>query len=135
VEKLKFYTVFLDGIDKCGKDTIKKYVWQLDKRLNVFCRGWPSLVVYAKKFERNCEYELPYKNALYVHITVDKDDWQIRCNIHNEPTINYLTDSNMFNEAFAILKENEYNVVEYNSTNMTAYQIAQHIVDVIHRLK
>ena len=89
MKKLKFYTVFIDGIDKTGKDTVRQYVWQLDKRLNVLVRGWPSLTVYAKKFNRNVEYELPYRNALYVMLIADKEDWNIRCITTNEPKIDY----------------------------------------------
>jgi len=134
METLDYYTVILDGIDKCGKDTIAKYVWELDRRLNVFCRGWPSLVVYAKKYSRDCKYSLPYKNALYVHLTVDKADWQIRCNLHNEPTINYYDDSNLFEQAFEFLQNTNYKIVKYNTSDMTAYQIAEQIVKTIHNL-
>ena len=61
--KLKYFTVFLDGIDKCGKDTIRQLVWLLDKRLNVYARGIISLKAYSKKFNRDCEYIEPFKNA------------------------------------------------------------------------
>ena len=71
IKKLKVYTVIIDGIDKSGKDTIAKYVWYLDKRLNVFVRGRPSLVVYAKKFNRQCEYELPYKEHLCIIVIIN----------------------------------------------------------------
>ena len=129
---LKYYTIFLDGIDKSGKDTIANYIWRLDKRLNVLCRGWPSLYVYDKKFERHTEYELPPKQIIYVHIFVEKDDWQIRCEATNEPKINYDKDLQLFDNAFNILKQNKYKVFEYSSSEMTPYEIAK---DVIMRVK
>lgn len=134
METLKIYTVILDGIDKSGKDTIAKYVWQLDKRLNVFVRGWPSLVVYAKKFNRQCKYELPYKNALYVHCIVDKEDWQIRCNITNESKIDYNNDTNLFFDSFSELINNNYNTITFNTSELTPYSIAKQIVYNIYKL-
>lgn len=135
-EKLKYYTVILDGIDKSGKDTIAKYIWRFDKRLNVFVRGWPSLVVYAKKFSRDCIYELPYNKALYVHCLVKKDDWKIRCEIENEDIskIFYEEDSRMFKDAFIKLQQNGYKVLSVNTSSMTPYSIAKIIVDTIKKL-
>lgn len=134
MEKLKYYTVVIDGIDKSGKDTIAKYVWQLDKTLNVIVRGWPSLVVYAKKFNRQCKYELPYKNALYVYCFVDYEDWKIRCEIHNEKKIEYSEDLYAFNNAFDILLKNNYKIMYANTTSDTAFNIAKEIVNTIHSL-
>lgn len=134
IKKLKVYTVIIDGIDKSGKDTIAKYVWYLDKRLNVFVRGRPSLVVYAKKFNRQCEYELPYKDVLYVHCYVDENDWSIRCNITNESKINYDNDTQMFFDAFDILDNNNYYTMTFNTTQLTPYIIAKQIIDKINKL-
>ena len=134
MEKLKYYTIFLDGIDKCGKDTIANYIWRLDKRLNVLCRGWPSLVVYASKYKRNVEYELPSTTIVYIHITVDKEDWKIRCETTNEPMISYENDLLDFYNVFNILKANNYKVLEYNSSEMTPYQIAKYIVNYMKKL-
>jgi len=135
-EKLSFYTVIFDGIDKSGKDTIAKYVWRLDKRLNIVVRAWPSLVVYAKKFNRNCKYELPWKQVLYVHCTVEKDDWLLRCKINNEDTSNvdYDKDSIEFTKAFNELSSNNYEVIHINTSKITAYEAAKIIVNKIHKL-
>lgn len=135
-EKLKCYTIILDGIDKSGKDTIAKYIWHLDKRLNVFVRGWPSLVVYAKKFNRNCNYELPWKEALYVYCTVEKDDWKIRCSITNEDmtTLCYEKDKQLFDDAFNELHKNNYITMIVNTSKMTPCSIAKKIVKKIHEL-
>lgn len=130
MEKMRIYTVILDGIDKSGKDTIAKYIWRLDKRLNVFVRGWPSLVVYAKKFNRDCTYELPYDKALYIHCLVKKEDWKIRCEIENEDinAVDYEKDSKSFERAFERLSDCGYYMMAVNTSCMTAYDIAKLIV-------
>lgn len=132
--RLKYYTIFLDGIDKCGKDTIRQYVWRLDKRLNVFCRGWPSLVAYAKKFDRKCDYELPDRNAVYIDLIVSKDDWKIRCEMTNEPVIDYDKDKALFDDAFTTLDDNHYKVIHFNTSKMTPIDIAKTIVEYVHKL-
>lgn len=131
---MKFYTVYLDGIDKSGKDTIAKYVWMLDKRLNVFVRGWPSLVAYAKKFCRDVNYALPYKDALYVHCIVSKEDWQIRCKMTNEQKIDFVDDSKLFDEAFNELERKNYNVMKADTSAFTPYQNALLIVNKMQAL-
>lgn len=133
-KKLKCYTVFIDGIDKSGKDTIARYVWLLDKRLNVFVRGWPSLVVYAEKFRRKCDYELPYQDALYVHCIVNKKDWQIRCSINDEKKINFEEDSKKFDDAFDRLKDAGYDVLTVDTSTYTAYAIANMIVEKVEQM-
>lgn len=133
MEKMKYYTIFLDGIDKTGKDTIRQYVWQLNKALNVFCRGYVSLEAYNRKFDRNVVYEKPYKNALYVLLCVNKEDWAIRCKITNEPAIDYDKDSKLFEEVFASLG-NDYKKLEFNTSCFTPYQIAKAIVETVAEL-
>lgn len=133
---LNVYTVIIDGIDKSGKDTIARYVWRLDKRLNLIIRAWPSLVVYAKKFNRNCDYALPWTQALYVHCEVEEEDWKLRCKINNEDisNIDYHKDRAAFDEAFEELTKNGYNVMHINTSKITAYEAAKLIVYKIHQL-
>lgn len=135
-KRLRIYTVIFDGIDKSGKDTIARYVWPLDKRLNVFVRGWPSLVAYAKKFDRKCEYELPWKNVLYVYCKVSKDDWKIRCAINHEDMTNldYEKDSALFDDAFNQLSNNGYHVMTVDTSKVSAYDAAKMIVEHIMKL-
>lgn len=133
-KKMKYYTVILDGIDKTGKDTIAGYIWRLDKRINVICRGWPSLVVYAKKFNRNVDYALPYRNALYVRLNVNKEDWNIRCAMTNEPEIDYDSDNKLFDEAFKTLKNSKYYVYSFNTSISTPFEIASIIVQELKRM-
>ena len=131
VEELKMYNIVLDGIDKSGKDVLAKYIWQLDRRLNIQVRGWPSQVVYAEKYQRNCTYALPDKMSLYVHVNVDFEDWKLRCIMTNEPKTSYKDDSLGFDNVFAMLKENNYYTVEVNTSRQSMYEIAKYIVNVV----
>ena len=133
MDKMRYYTVILEGIDKTGKDTIRQYVWQMNKSLNVFCRGYISLEVYNQKFNRGKSYSAPYKDALYVLLTAEKDDWQIRCNISNEPVIDYENDSKLFRDVYNSL-DNTYAKMEVNTTCCTAFQIACQIIHKIDEL-
>lgn len=134
LEKMKYYTVVLDGIDKTGKDTIAGYIWRLDKRINIICRGWPSLVAYAKKFNRNADYALPYKDALYVRLNANEEDWNIRCSMTKEPKIDYSSDNKLFDEAFKILEDNDYHVYAFNTSVFTPYEIASNIIQELKRM-
>ena len=134
MQKMKYYTVVIDGIDKAGKDLVASYVFRLDKRLNVIARGWPSLWVYNKKFNRNVKYTLPDRYTLFVRLKVDYTDWQIRCDIHNEPKINFEKDNMLFDAAFSILKMHKFETKLYNTSTMTAYEIALSIVNKIKEL-
>lgn len=127
--RLSTYTVIIDGIDKCGKDLVAKYVWRMDKALNVFCRGYISLEVYNRKFKRSVEYNKPLENCLYVLLEVDEHDWKIRCDINNEPKINYEEDNKLFEEVYEEL--NVKNKMKINTTYTTAYNAAKQIINAI----
>lgn len=133
MEKMKYYTVILEGIDKTGKDTVRQYVWQMNKSLNVFCRGYISLEAYNRKFNRGKQYNAPYKDALYVLLTVNKEDWQIRCKMHDEPVIDYDNDNALFRTVYNSL-DDKYAKLEIDTSVFTPYQIAKVIIDKIERL-
>lgn len=133
-KRLKYYTVVIDGIDKTGKDTIAAYVWRLEKTLNVLVRGWPSLEAYNRKFERNVIYDLPPRRVLYVHLDVDKTDWEIRCKLTNEPPIDFAKDSKLFDDAFDILNEKGYHTLYANTSHASPYEIAMRIINEIQTL-
>lgn len=133
MEKMKYYTVVLEGIDKTGKNTICDYIWHLNKSLNIICRGYVSLEVYNRKFNRNKIYDEPYKDAVYVLLDVDKEDWEIRCKTTNEPKIDYEADSKLFEDVFNTLDDN-YIKLTFNTSIDTPYRIAKKIVSTIELL-
>lgn len=133
MEEMKYFTVVIEGIDKCGKSLIADYVWRLNKSLNVFPRGYISLEVYNRKFNRGKKYVEPYKDALYVLLTVNKEDWEIRCAINNEPKINFEEDSKLFQDVFNEL-DRTYRKMTFNTSEQTAFNIAKEIVKMIELL-
>ena len=100
------YNIVLDGIDKTGKDTIRQYIFYLQNAKYICTtRGYMSMVVYSKIFNRDYEYDIEnQKNTLNVLLTADKADWEIRCKITNEPKIDYDLHTKEFNEVFDCFK-------------------------------
>lgn len=131
---MQHYFVVLDGIDKTGKDTIAKMLWQMDRRLNILIRGWPSCMAYSKKYNRNVVYPLPDKDAVYVHLTVNKEDWKLRCIMTNEPEIDYDYESGLFSETFKILDNNNYHILTFDTSEITPYNICVSIVNYLKQL-
>lgn len=90
--KLKVFNIELDGIDKCGKDSVRPYVFYLEPG-KYLCRvrGLISQIAYAKLYKRNIEWDgADYaKNTLFVLLEVDKQDWEIRCKLTNEPNTGF----------------------------------------------
>lgn len=129
-ERLTIWNVVIDGIDKTGKDTIVQYVWRLSKkRYECHARGVLSMIAYAELFNRNVRYNLYREhNVLNVRLTVDKDDWKIRCAVTKEPEIDYDAHTKAFDFAEQILTSHNIPVLTYNTSHCTPYEIAQDIV-------
>lgn len=130
-EKIKIYKIFIDGIDKSGKDTIVGYIDKLSgHKYAVKSRGVLSLIAYAKLFNRNFKYDLcSEKCALHVIVDVSKEDWQVRCKMTNEPKIDYQKNVNAFKYAEAIGKKNKLRIIHVDSTRNTPYSIAKQIIN------
>lgn len=131
----KFYTIVLDGIDKTGKDLIAKYIWELDNSVHVVVRGWPSMQAYARIYERSINYALPQKDALYVHLLADCDDWRIRCKLTDEPAIDYALHNFRFDEAFTTLVSNDYYTFTINSSTFSPIKCAKLILETFYKCK
>jgi len=132
MNKLKYYNVIIEGIDKTGKDLLKRYIERLSNyKYMVTSRGIISQISHTRIFDRDYEYDLQNEeNNVYVYLSVEKDDWEIRCKLTNEPIINYYT----FIEHFeSTVKDIKYlypniNIICYNSSHMTPYDIAKDII-------
>lgn len=137
-KRLNPYVVVLDGIDKTGKDLIAHYVFELSgKRYVAIPRGIISMIAYDKLFNRGIEYDLEAeKNApvLNVLLTVNEDDWKIRCKYSNEPDIDYNEHSKAFVEAAQQLMHAGILIRQYNTSDMTPVNIAKTIVSFMHTL-
>jgi len=128
-EELRYYEVVLDGIDKTGKDLISHYVFLLSKK-RYLCRsrGIMSMIAYNYVYGRPYVYDLNEKRTLNVLLTVDKEDWKIRCDANNEPLIDFETDSAEFERAYKILNDYGFETLRFDTSAETPYQIAKQIV-------
>lgn len=134
--KLKVFNIELDGIDKCGKDSIRPYVFYLEPgKYLCRARGLISQIAYAKLYKRNIEWDgANYaKNTLFVLLEVNKHDWEIRCKLTNEPNtgFTYKEMTQAFKLALYELKERfdipENHILVFNTSEYTPYAIADEI--------
>lgn len=134
--KFKYYHIVLDGIDKVGKDLVRSYIYYLGKQKYICtARGFMSMQSYAIIFDRDYQYSLEtQKYVLNVLLTADKEDWLIRCKNTNEHVIEYETHTKAFEEMYALLKDNGYKTMRFNTSEITPYQIAKQIVEYAEKL-
>ena len=127
--------VEIEGMDKTGKDTLAFYLKKLGNyayTLNV--RGILTQIVYNDKFNRNNTYMLPYKPFI-VFLDVDNVDHAIRCDSTGEATINLNKDREVYHKYIELLKGYGIQVYEYNTSEMTPYQIAQDVIKKLNETK
>jgi hypothetical protein len=134
--KLKVFNIELDGIDKCGKDSVRPYVFYLEPgKYLCRARGLISQIAYAKLYKRNIEWDgANYaKNTLFVLLEVNKHDWEIRCKLTNEPNTGFTYEemTQAFKLALYELKERfdvpENHILVFNTSEYTPYAIADEI--------
>lgn len=133
---MRYFQIALDGIDKTGKDLIRSYIFYLGKgRYICNARGIVSMRVYSKIYNRPYLYsDITQKNVLNVLLTVDKEDWEIRCKAANEPLTNYDEETRLFIEEFDKLESKGYNVLRINTSIFTPYQVAKYIIDHMEKM-
>lgn len=131
---LKHYCISFEGIDKSGKDLVGKYVNILGNYKYVLMdRGLLSNMTYSRMNNRNYEYNLSaYTNWIIVYLIVEKEDWEVRCKLANEPAIDYGKHITEFNKTAMLLNDAEIPVLVYNTSKYTPYQIAK---DIIHYME
>jgi hypothetical protein len=134
--KLKVFNIELDGIDKCGKDSVRPYVFYLEPgKYLCRARGLISQIAYAKLYKRDIEWVgTNYaKNTLFVLLEVNKQDWEIRCKLTNEPNTGFTYEemTQAFNLALYEVKERfnvpENQILVFNTSEHTPYAIADKI--------
>ena len=132
---MKYYNIFIDGIDKSGKDLITYYVIYLSNfKYIVNGRGILSQLAYAKLYNRNDTYDLTQqKDIVNVYLEVDKEDWLLRCKNTNEPVLDYEKNVETFQYAISILT-NVTNIIRFNTSQETPYMIAKQIVNYVDNL-
>lgn len=134
--KLKVFNIELDGIDKCGKDSVRPYVFYLEPgKYLCRARGLVSQIAYAKLYKRDIEWDgVDYtKNTLFVLLEVDKQDWEIRCKLTNEPNTGFTYEemTQAFKLALCELEKRfdipENQILVFNTSEYTPYAIADEI--------
>lgn len=135
-KNLKYYNIFIDGIDKAGKDLIAQYVIKLSNyKYIVNGRGIISQLAYGELHNRNYKYCIEQqKNIINVFLDVNEEDWMIRCEINKEPMIDYINHRSKFLDAYYKFKEYKYPVIYFNTSDMTPYQIAEEIIKYADKL-
>lgn len=148
--KYRVFNVEFDGIDKSGKDSIMKQMFSVVPNKYIpKARGLISQIAYANLFKRDADYVVTkgyIDNTLFVLLTVDEEDWNIRCDLTGEHAKNklrsdvegeiiYKSNSEAFLKAYTDLIRlygDERHFMIFNTSKMTPYQI---ITEVVARLE
>lgn len=132
----KMYHIVLDGIDKTGKDLIRSYIYYLGNAKYICtARGFTSMVAYSNLYNRPHTYDVSTQtHILNVLLTVEKEDWIVRCNHTKETQIDYEEHTKAFEDAFKILEKNYMHTLRFNTTHQTPYVIAKLILQWMNRL-
>lgn len=134
---LQNYHIVLDGIDKAGKDLVRSYIYYLGKQKFICtARGYMSMVAYSNLNNRGYQYDMStQKSIVNVLLTVDKEDWLIRCKNTGEKVIDYEKHTSEFHKVFTDLQNAGYEVLLYNTSAMTPYQIAKDIIEKLNEIE
>lgn len=135
---MKYYQIFIDGIDKCGKDTIAGYIDLLSgHKYVVKARGIISMKAYSLLFDRDYVYDtVSEKNVVNVLIDVFESDWKVRCKLTKEPAIDYAKHTEAFDVVYQSLMTdtNITHLLRFNSSLDTAYNIASTIINYMEEI-
>lgn len=127
--------VFVEGIDKTGKDTLVRYINELTAYKHcVLTRGPISTSAYAYKFKRQYDdsYIKSLKDSLIIYLTADTEDLNIRFKLTNEPEINKDEDKKLFDNTVKALRiKYGLNIKKINTSRYTPYTIAKAIKNYI----
>lgn len=136
--KLNVFNVEFDGIDKCGKDSVKPYLFHLEpgKYLSR-ARGLISQLAYAELYDRDIEFDATdyVKNTLFVLLLVDKQDWEIRCKLTNEPDTGFSFEqmqnafSNSVNRLHRDFNVPIERVMIFNTSHITPFEISKKVCE------
>lgn len=132
----KYNSIFVDGLDKSGKNLLVKYIHNLAKhRYMAYDRGILSNVTYARMFNRQVEYNLEqYKSFVFVYLVCDEEDWKIRCKLTNEPAIDYGLHLDEFNKTFHDFENKGFKIMFLNTSHITPYDAVLKILDYVNKL-
>lgn len=138
MNKLKYYVVSLEGVDKAGKSSLIPYLARMSNyTLNILDRGPITNIVWNKIQNRDATYDMEmWKNTLFVKLNVDINDWKIRCSIHNEPPMPLSFDqmNAEYDQVFSRLKSEGFKTTSFDTSTTTIHQIAIAIINKLDEL-
>lgn len=131
---IKYYQICIDGIDKSGKDTLLSSLDILGEHKYVInSRGLLSNIAYSNIYNRDYKYDLSkYGRVLTIYLTVEHNDWVARCKATKEKDMtenDYYLHTKAFDDAVKLMRENGLEVMEYNTSYTTPYEIAIDILN------
>lgn len=148
---MKIFNVEFDGIDKTGKDYIANQMKSVSP--NIYCvksRGLMSQIAYGKLYNRNIEYEVTngyIENTLFILLTVDEDDWNVRCDLSGEheknkyrtdleDEVKYESNSKVFVDTYNDLKSkySPSHFMRFNTSEITPIKIIKEVVKRLEKL-
>jgi len=132
----KYNSIFVDGIDKSGKNILVKYIHSLaNHRYMAYDRGIFSNITYARMFNREVKYDIEqYKQFVFIYLVCDEKDWNIRCKMTHEPTIDYGQHLDEFNKTFHDFENAGFKIMFLNTSHITPYDAALKIIDYVNKL-
>ena len=117
-----------EGIDRCGKDSLASAVHKLTNfRYNLRARGMISQLVYNDKFSRGIDYKFDY-TPIIVYLTVSEEEYWNRCIKTNESIMDTSIDRDLFDKYIDEAKKKGIVVLEYDTSNRSADDIAKELV-------
>ena len=152
--KYKVFNVEFDGIDKSAKGSIMHQIFAVAPNKYIpKARGLLSQIAYSKLYNRDSVYDVTegyIANTLFVLLTVEEDDWNVRCKLTGEHEKNksrsdmegavvYKSNSEAFEFAYNYLLEQykdkyEDHFLTYNTSQMTPIQIINDVVEHLEEL-
>ena len=135
---MKYYVVSLDGCDKTGKTSLVQYLARLSSyTLNILDRGPITNIVWNRIQNRDVVYDLDmWKSTLFVRLTVNIEDWKIRCKVHNEPpmpeSFHFMT--NAYDTVFEEFRQKGFQTMTFNTSQMTQWEISNAIIKKLDEL-
>lgn len=126
----KLRMISIEGIDKAGKGLVFKYLQLLGNHEHLILdRGPLSNYVFSKMFKRGFHYDIKsFTDILFVFLDVDKEDWEVRCKMSNEPIISYDEHVVAYENAIINFNCSGCKFLRYNTSKMTPYAIAKDIL-------
>jgi hypothetical protein len=154
MKEIEVFNVEFDGIDKAGKDSIMHQIFAVAPNKYIpKSRGLLSQIAYSKLYNRDFVYKISegyIQNTLFVLLTVDEEDWNVRCKLTGEHEKNksrsdmeagvvYSTNSEVFEFAYNYLLDiygNKYSdhFMKFNTTETTPYNIITQVVERLEEL-